>query len=101
MRRILIRRILFSSHNLCGITVFEAVHYILEDPGAVSRDGTRIGTGVKFSSKARRVPGNIPSTDEFQCELNSYFLIGRKISQLSFFYPIREPHIVKSDRDPL
>ena len=24
------------------------------DPGAVSRDGTRNGTGVKFSSKARK-----------------------------------------------
>ena len=34
-------------------------HYnILGDPGAVSRDETRIGTGVKFSSKARRAPGS-------------------------------------------
>ena len=26
----------------------------------------KIGTGVKFSSKERRAPGNIPLTDEFQ-----------------------------------
>ena len=63
------------------------------------RDETKIGTGVKFSSKARRAPGNIPLTDEFQSELNSDFLIGRKFPQLSFFRPIREPHTMKSDRD--
>ena len=63
------------------------------------RDETRIGTGVKFSSKARRAPGNIPLTDEFQSELNSDFLIGRKFPRLSFFRPIREPHTMKSDRD--
>ena len=74
---------------------------ILGDPGAFSRDETRIGTGVKFSSKARRAPGNIPLTDEFQSELNSDFLIGRKFPQLSFFRPIREPHTMKSDRDSL
>ena len=74
---------------------------ILGDPGAVSRDETRIGTGVKFSSKARRAPGNIPLTDEFQSELNSDFLIGRKFPQLSFLRPIREPHTMKSDRDSL
>ena len=74
---------------------------ILGDPGAVSRDETRIGTGAKFSSKARRAPGNIPLTDEFQSELNSDFLIGRKFPQLSFFRPIREPHTMKSDRDSL
>ena len=65
------------------------------------RDETRIGTGVKFSSKARRAPGNIPLPDEFQSELNSDFLIGRKFPQLSFFRPIREPHTMKSDRDSL
>ena len=70
---------------------------ILGDPGAVSQDGTTIGTGVKFSSRARRAPGNIPLTDEFQNELNSDFLIGRKCPQLSFFRPIREPHTVKSE----
>ena len=74
---------------------------ILEDPGAVSRDGMRIWTGVKFSSKERRAPGKIPLTDEFQSKLNSPFLTGRKFAQLSFFRPIREPHSVKSDRDPL
>ena len=40
-------------------------------------------------------------TDEFQSELNSDFLIGRKFPQLSFFRPIREPHTMKSDRDSL
>ena len=58
---------------------------ILTDPGAFSRDETRIETGVKFSSKVRRAPGNKPLTDEFQREL-------------SFFYPITKPHTVKSDR---
>ena len=72
---------------------------ILGDPGAVSRDETRIGTGAKFSSKARRAPGNISLTDEFQSELNSDFLIGRKFPQLSL--SIREPHIMTSDRDSL
>ena len=76
-----------------------SVERILGDPGAVSRDETRIGTGVKFSSKARRAPGNIPFTDEFQSDLNSNFLIGRKFPQLSFFRPIREPHTVRPDRD--
>ena len=74
---------------------------ILEDPGAVSRDATRIGIGVKFSSKARRAPGNMPLTDEFQSELNSDFLIGRKFPQLSFFRPIRESHTMKSAHDSL
>ena len=46
-------------------------------------------------------PGNIPLTDEFQSELNSDFLIGRKFPQLSFFRPIREPHTMQSDRDSL
>ena len=73
--------------------------FILGDPGAVSRDETRIGTGVKFSSKTRRAPGNISLTDEFQSELNSDFLIGRKFPQLSFFRPIRDT--IKSDRDSL
>ena len=58
--------------------------HLLGDPGAVSRDATRIGTGVKFSSKARRALGNIPLTDEFQSDLNSDYLIGRKFPQLSF-----------------
>ena len=31
--------------------LFSLILSILGDPGAVSRDGTRIGTGVKFSSK--------------------------------------------------
>ena len=77
------------------------VNYILGDPGAFSRDATRIVNGVKFSSKARRAPGNIPLTDEFQSDLNSDFLIRRKFPQLSLFRPIREPHTVKSDRDSL
>ena len=67
----------------------------------MGRDETRIGTGVKFSSKTRRACGNIPLTDEFQSELNSGFLIGRKFPLLSFFRPIREPHSMKSDRDSL
>ena len=74
---------------------------ILGDPGAVSGDETRIGTGLKFSSKARRAPGNIPLTDEFQSELNSDCLIGRKFPQLSCFRPIREPHTKRSDHDSL
>ena len=40
-------------------------------------------------------------TDDFQSELNSDFLIGRKFSQLPFLRPIREPHTLKSDRDHL
>ena len=55
----------------------------------------------KVSSKARRAPGNIPLMDEFQSDLNSDYLIGRKFSQLYFFRPIREPHTMKSDRDSL
>ena len=86
---------------LAAILSVEMIIGILGDPGAVSRDETRIGTGVKFSSKTRRAPGNIPLTDEFQSELNSDFLIGRKFPQLSFFRPIREPHTMKSDRDSL
>ena len=31
----------------------------------------KTGTGVKFSSKARKAPGNIPITDELQRESNS------------------------------
>ena len=77
------------------------VYAILGDPGALSRDETSIGTGVKFSSKARRAPGNIPLMDEFQSDLNSDYLIGWKFSQLYFFRPIREPHTMKSDRDSL
>ena len=79
---------------------------ILADPGGSqsSRDKKimgKIGTGVKFSSKARRAPGNIPKTDKFQSKSNSNLLIGRKFPQLSFFRPIREPHTATSDRDPL
>ena len=89
--------------HLCWdhVSIFCLAHHILGDPGEVSRDATRIGTGLKFSSKARRAPGNIPLTDEFQSELNSDFLIGRKFPQLSFFRPIRELHTMKSDRDSL
>ena len=89
-------------------SVFVSVFFILDlvythprrPRGSQSRrEETRIGTGVKFSSKARRAPGNIPLMDEFQSDLNSDYLIGRKFPPLSFFRPIREPHTMKSDHD--